>query len=364
MGTSSPQSSPAPYQLLDDGFAPPACDVLVIGCGNILRGDDAVGPALVRTLYAQGVPDSVRLIDGGTAGMDVAFAMRGAARVVLVDAAATGAEPGTVYRVPATELVDPPPAESVHSHNFRWDHALSLADWLLGPDRPTDVTVFLIEVGGCTPGDPLTPAVDAAMHGLAELLATEFWSAPPDPADAPHVTLTADGYLHLDRDVARRWFPADVAVARLVPGAAVHPDVLELIPLQGIANGGLVLRQRNAAADRTVLIHEVLGFTDRSGTYPLVWDDAAGLVRVTLDRTRPPDGGLLDPDREAIDGRGRDNGGGRGERPVGGLSPGGDRGRGGTAPIDGVSHSADGRDRGEHDPADHRATQGAREVTR
>ncbi|MFC7655227.1 hypothetical protein ACFQV8_00460 [Pseudonocardia benzenivorans] len=36
--------------------------------------------------------------------MDVAFQMRGAAQVVLIDAAATGAAPGTVYRVPGSEL--------------------------------------------------------------------------------------------------------------------------------------------------------------------------------------------------------------------------------------------------------------------
>ena len=60
-------------------------------------------------------------------------------------------------------------------------------------------------------------------------------------------------------------------------------DVLELIPLHGITHGGLVLRQRNPSGDRTVLIHEVLGFADRAGTYALSWDDAAGLARIVLD---------------------------------------------------------------------------------
>ena len=50
------------------------------------------------------MPDGLRLVDGGTAGMDVAFQMRGADRVVIVDASATGAAPGTVYRVPGAEL--------------------------------------------------------------------------------------------------------------------------------------------------------------------------------------------------------------------------------------------------------------------
>ena len=39
----SPGTS-SPYQLLDDGFDPDSCQLLVIGCGNLLRGDDAVGP--------------------------------------------------------------------------------------------------------------------------------------------------------------------------------------------------------------------------------------------------------------------------------------------------------------------------------
>ena len=94
---------------LDDSLsAHPRGQTVVVGCGNLLRGDDAVGPTLIRHLWEDGVPESVTLVDGGTAGMDVAFKMRGARRVVIVDAAATGAEPGTIYRVPGEELEDLP----------------------------------------------------------------------------------------------------------------------------------------------------------------------------------------------------------------------------------------------------------------
>lgn len=33
--------------------------VLIVGCGNLLRGDDAVGPILVRHLWDRGVPHGV-----------------------------------------------------------------------------------------------------------------------------------------------------------------------------------------------------------------------------------------------------------------------------------------------------------------
>src|SRR3954469_12489825 len=76
------------------------CALLVVGCGNLLRADDGVGPILIRHLWESGVPADVRLVDGGPAGMDVAFQIRGAARVILVDACTGGGAPGTVYRLP------------------------------------------------------------------------------------------------------------------------------------------------------------------------------------------------------------------------------------------------------------------------
>lgn len=164
-----------PYELLDDGFAPEPCDLLVMGCGNILRGDDAVGPVLIRHLFTRGVPGGVRLVDGGTAGMDVAFGMRGAARVVIVDASATGAEPGTIYRVPAQELSELAPIDGLHTHNFRWDHALSFSSWLLGPHKPTDITVFLVETGQLEPGSQLSAPVASAMGAVMDLIEREFY---------------------------------------------------------------------------------------------------------------------------------------------------------------------------------------------
>ncbi|MDA8068788.1 MAG: hydrogenase maturation protease [Actinomycetota bacterium] len=172
----------APHELLDDGFSPPACDTVVIGCGNLLRGDDALGPIAVRELWQHGVPDGVRLIDGGTAGMDVAFMMRGAGRVVIVDAARTGAEPGTVFRVPAAELTQLPPVESIHTHAFRWDHALAFGSWLLGPELPEKIEVWLVEAGSLEPGAPLTPAVQKGMRRVVAMIAAELCAAPAEAA--------------------------------------------------------------------------------------------------------------------------------------------------------------------------------------
>ncbi len=162
----------------DDVSAYPDDHIVVIGCGNLLRGDDAVGPILIRQLWEDGVPDEVTLVDGGTAGMDVAFKMRGARQLILVDAANTGAEPGTIYRVPGEEVAQLPALSGLHSHQFRWDHALAFGHWLLKDNYPKDITVFLIEIEQTTPGADLSPKVEKAMRQVQTMM-SEFWTAKP-----------------------------------------------------------------------------------------------------------------------------------------------------------------------------------------
>lgn len=147
-------------------------DTLIIGCGNLLRGDDGVGPILIRRLWELGLPPGVRVADGGTAGMDVAFKMRGADQVILVDACRTGETPGTIYRVPGAELENLPPLTGIHLHAFRWDHALAFARWLLKEEYPRSITVYLIEIADAETGAELSPPVAAAMEEVAQMLLT------------------------------------------------------------------------------------------------------------------------------------------------------------------------------------------------
>ncbi|NJN19240.1 MAG: hydrogenase maturation protease [Oscillochloris sp.] len=145
-------------------------DTLIIGCGNLLRGDDGVGPILIRRLWEHGLPEGVRVADGGTAGMDVAFKMRGADRVIIVDAARSGEPAGVLYKVPGEELEELPPLDGLHQHAFRWDHALAFGRWLLKDAYPTDITVYLIEGANFEFGAELTPEVAQTMDKLAVYL--------------------------------------------------------------------------------------------------------------------------------------------------------------------------------------------------
>ena len=150
---------------------------LVIGCGNILRGDDAAGPVLVRRLWDRGLPEGVHCADGGTGGMDVAFQMRGVPEVFLVDACRSGSEPGSLFEVPGNEIEQLPPLAGINLHAFRWDHAIAFARWLLKDDYPATVTAYLIEGERFEVGEGLSPAVDKAVDRLADTLCERLASS-------------------------------------------------------------------------------------------------------------------------------------------------------------------------------------------
>ena len=151
-----------------------AVDTLIIGCGNLLRGDDAVGPVLIRHLWDLGLPQVVNCADGGTGGMDVAFQMRGVRHVILVDACVSGSEPGAIFKLKGSEVETLPPLKGINLHAFRWDHALSFAHWLLKDEYPKEISVYLIEAESLVIGEPLSEPVAASMRKLARVLLDEL----------------------------------------------------------------------------------------------------------------------------------------------------------------------------------------------
>ncbi|MEI7743607.1 MAG: hydrogenase maturation protease [Chloroflexota bacterium] len=81
---------------------PAAGPLVVVGVGNILLRDDAIGVRVVDRLRALAehdpvaLPADTRLVDGGTLGLDLLRTVRGARGLVIIDAMALGDPVGTV----------------------------------------------------------------------------------------------------------------------------------------------------------------------------------------------------------------------------------------------------------------------------
>jgi len=74
--------------------------ILIAGVGNIFLGDDGFGVEVAQRLITRKLPDSVRVVDFGIRGFDLAYAlMDDYDATILVDATPRGGTPGTLYKI-------------------------------------------------------------------------------------------------------------------------------------------------------------------------------------------------------------------------------------------------------------------------
>ncbi len=135
---------------------PRSSRIRIIGLGNGMRGDDAVG-LLVAHRLRQEIGDRVDVIEAEMAGVDLVELMKGANVVFLIDAARSGQAPGTIHRLDGS-------AGSISAPIFpRSSHAVGTADALelaraMGV-LPATVIVYGVEVENTEVGRPLSSAV-------------------------------------------------------------------------------------------------------------------------------------------------------------------------------------------------------------
>jgi hydrogenase maturation protease len=144
--------------------------VRIIGLGNELRGDDAVGLLAARRLR-QVLGARAEVIEADMAGADILELMEGAPVVILVDAARSGLAPGTIHRLDVS-------AGPIACQTFpRSSHAIGAIEALelaraVGV-LPDSVIVYGVEADGTEPGQPLSPPVAEAVDEVVERIVLE-----------------------------------------------------------------------------------------------------------------------------------------------------------------------------------------------
>jgi hydrogenase maturation protease len=144
---------------------------VVIGVGNPDRGDDAVGH-LVTHLLRSRIPANVRVVEHHGEATPLLGALESADHAWLVDAAQSGAQPGTIHRIDCAASDRLVPRGSLSSHGFGVAEAIALAR-VLGT-LPPDCIVYAIEASQFTPGAAPSPAVTRAAHQVAERILAEL----------------------------------------------------------------------------------------------------------------------------------------------------------------------------------------------
>lgn len=141
--------------------------VLIGGIGNVLAGDDGVGPYTVRLLDSRyDFFEGVEVADLGTPGLDLAADLSTTDAVILVDSVRTGEPAGSVTLYRKEDMLRHRPAlTGIDAHSLALTESLFLAD-MVGR-APEDL--LLIGISGqqfdSGPGlsEPVRKAVDHAI---------------------------------------------------------------------------------------------------------------------------------------------------------------------------------------------------------
>ena len=139
---------------------------LIIGCGNLDRGDDAAGVLVARRLLALGIKaeeqsgESFALMD----------CWQGSESVIVVDAICSDRVPGEVKIWDAVASPLPKAAMQCSTHAFGVYEAVELARAL--GRLPNQLLIYGIEGKQFAPGSPLIAEVEKAVENVAQQIAS------------------------------------------------------------------------------------------------------------------------------------------------------------------------------------------------
>ncbi len=84
-------------------FEPAITPITVMGVGNLIMGDDAIGLALLERLGEARTDPRVTYVDGATGGMELLPVVQDATRLLILDAVA-GSTPGAVVSLSGDQV--------------------------------------------------------------------------------------------------------------------------------------------------------------------------------------------------------------------------------------------------------------------
>jgi hydrogenase 3 maturation protease len=144
--------------------------IAVIGVGNVARGDDAAGALAARGLLGgrRPLPEKALVIEAGDAPENFTGVVRAFAPdlAIIVDSAAAGRPPGTVFLVDLAAIAD----EDVSTHRIPITRLARYVRETMG----CEVSILGIEPSSFKEGAPMSQAVGRAVRRVVSVLRSAF----------------------------------------------------------------------------------------------------------------------------------------------------------------------------------------------
>jgi hydrogenase maturation protease len=152
---------------------PPTARVGIVGLGNVLMGDDALGPTVVRVFEsAYEVQEGVSVTDAGTPGLDLTPYLIDLDALILVDTVKSEGPPGALRLYRKEEILRNPPQPRLGPHDPGIKESLLTLDF--SGRAPREVLLVGVIPGRVEHGVGLSEGVREAVPKACEAVAEEL----------------------------------------------------------------------------------------------------------------------------------------------------------------------------------------------
>jgi len=165
--------------------------LLIAGIGNVLLGDDGVGPFAIKVLESQfQFQENVELADLGTPGLDLPLYLSCADAVILIDSARFGGETGSIRLFRKEEILKTAPLTRINRHSPALVESIALAD-LIGK-LPRELLLIGVKGKRFDPGSPMSSPVRQCMPHIIDAVRRELyrlgiWCEPKEDMVSPEI---------------------------------------------------------------------------------------------------------------------------------------------------------------------------------
>ena len=149
-------------------------EILVIGVGNLLMTDDGVGIHAVNELRKEKFDPGVKVVDGGTTGIDLFFWLEDACFAIIIDCVEAKAKPGTIIRLRVEETLSELKKNIISLHEIGIGEVLFEAN-RLGKLPPT--VIYGVQPEEISLGSNLSQVVKNSLPRLVDLVKQEINTA-------------------------------------------------------------------------------------------------------------------------------------------------------------------------------------------
>ena len=150
-------------------------EILVLGCGNVLFGDDGFGPAVVEYLQENfEIPQEVYVMNAGLSVREILFNMvlsdKRPKTIIIVDAVDVGRTPGEMFELDITDI----PEKKIDDFSM---HQLPTSNLLRELENMCGVNVRIISVQIQNIPDEVSPGLSKVIKDSIPAICEKVLSA-------------------------------------------------------------------------------------------------------------------------------------------------------------------------------------------